>query len=168
MVLSGTGAWAQSHPGARYGARDPAVCASTKDPSKGALSAAQAQTYFLCGVTGEKEGNDVLYLISGLKIQVAPSSRPFNSWTDSVPDIDPNQPVYSIRGSYTAYTCYIPGQGGAFGFPMGKNCTRADAGGNAPFTAAGFCYKDSFGDWHCRMQPKEAPQTTAGQPAPGK
>lgn len=167
VLLTGTGLWAQSHPGVPYGTRDPAVCPSTKEPAKGALSNDQARAYIHCGFNGEREGNDTIYLLSSLKIEVAPSSRPFNQWTDAAPDIDPKQPVYTIRGSYIAYICYIPGQGGAFGQAMGKNCIRMDAG-DAPLHAAGFCYRDSFNDWHCRKQPTDVVKQTAAQPAPGR
>jgi hypothetical protein len=167
VALSGTGVWAQSHPGAPYGARDPAVCKSTKDPVNGAPTVEQAKAYVLCGVSGEKEAGGYLYLISELKIEVAASSRPYNSWTDSTPDIDPHQPVYNIRGSYVSYQCTHPSQGGGFGLPAGQNCIRYDAGSNAPLRATGFCYKDSFADWHCKIKPidVERPMKT-GQPAP--
>ena len=168
LALTAAGAWAQSHPGAPYGARDPAVCASTKDPVKGAPTAEQAKAYFLCGMTGEKETGGYLYLISDLKIDVAASSRPYLAWTDSTPDIDPKQPVYSIRGSYAIYQCMHPGQGGGDSYPFGKNCNRTDAGGNAPLRATGICYKDAFADWHCFMHATDVPHETPGQPAPGK
>jgi hypothetical protein len=167
VMLGGPGIWAQSHPGAPYAARDPAVCPSTKEPAKGAPTVEQAKAYFLCGVTGEKEAGGYLYLTSELTIEVAPSSRPFNAWTDSTPDIDPKQPVYSIRGSYVSYQCSHPSVNGGFGLPAGKNCVRYDAGSNAPLRATGICYKDAFADWHCKMQPKDVPRPMpTGQPAP--
>jgi len=168
VVLSGTGMGAEPHPGAPYGARDPAVCSSTKDPVKGAPSAAQAKAYFLCGLTGEKETGGYLYLISDLKVDVAGSSRPYNAWTDSTPDIDPKQPVYAIKGSYSLYQCMHPGQGGGNSYPIGKNCNRTDAGGNTPLRAAGICYKDSFAEWHCYMHITDAPLDTLGVAAPAR
>jgi hypothetical protein len=166
--LGGTGVWAQSHSGAPYGARDPHVCGSTKDPVKGAPTAEQAKGYFLCGMTGERQVGGYLYLESDVKIEVAASSRPYNSWTDSTPDIDPKQPVYSIRGAFSAYQCMLPGSGGGDSYPIGKNCNRTDAGGGVPLRATGICYKDAFADWHCFMHATDAAKETPGQPAPAK
>lgn len=159
---------AESHPGAAFAARDPFVCASTKDPVKGAPTNAQATAYVRCGVSGEGVAGGYLYLMSDLKIEVAPSPRPYSAWTDSTPDIDPSQPVYPLRGSYVWYQCSHPSQGGGFGAPAGQNCVRYDAGSDAPLRATGFCYKDSFAEWHCKIKPTDVmrPNKT-GQPAPG-
>lgn len=158
---------AQTHLGAPYGARDPDVCASTKSPASGAPTVAQAKAYFLCGPTGEAEGNGYLYLISELKMRVAGHSRPYNSWTDATPDIDPSQPVYSVSGSFVKYQCVRPGMGGGASYPIGKNCDRVASASNTPFKATGICYKDAFADWHCKMLATEltVAQTTWG-PAP--
>lgn len=142
---------------------------STKEPVKGGPSVAQATQYVLCGVSGESEGRGYLYLISDLKIEVAPSGRPYNAWTDSTPDIDPKQPVYALRGSYVSYQCTHPAQGGGFGLPAGKNCIRYDAGSNMPLRATGFCYKDAFGDWHCKIKPIDvARPMKTGEAPPGR
>jgi hypothetical protein len=82
--------------------------ASSTEPVKGAPTVEQAKAYFVCGVTGEKEAGGYLYLTSELTLEVAPGSRPYSAWTDSTPDIDPKQPVYSIRGSYVSYQCSHP------------------------------------------------------------
>jgi hypothetical protein len=169
VVLSCTGAWAQSHPGAPYGARDPAVCGSRKAPAKGAPTIDQAKAYFFCdselAVPGTFGGNGGhLYLVSDVKLDVASSSRPFNILTDSTSAIDPAQPVYNIRGSYAKYQCMTPGSGGGGTYPFGKNCNRYDIP-----KATGMCYKDTFADWHCVFLGGDPPQVTAtGQPAPGR
>jgi hypothetical protein len=87
---------------------------------------------------------DHLYLVTEVKMEVAPTARPFNILTDPASDIDPKQPVYNIRGSYAQYQCNTPDSGGGGTFPIGKNCGRQDF-----LTAAGMCYKDTFADWHC-------------------
>ena len=166
VVCSGaTGAWAQVHPGAAYGARDPEVCTSGKNPVKGGPTAEQARAYVQCGVSGESETGQTLWLMGELKIEVAPNARPFNYYSDSTGDIDPKQPVYDLRGSYVSYQCFHPGQG----YPAGKNCVRYDAGANAPLRATGFCYKDTFADWHCKIKPIDVLRPVAtGQPPPGQ
>ena len=49
---------------------------------------------------------------------------------------------------------------------LGKNCTRFDAGGGIPLRANGFCYKDAFAEWHCKIQPIDAVKDTLDMPAP--
>jgi hypothetical protein len=169
VVLSGAGMGAESHPGAAFGARDPAICASRKDPGKGAPSAEQARTYFFCDSermdAGTYGGNGShLYLVTDVKIDVASRSRPFNPVTDTTSAIDPTQPVYNIRGSYAKYQCMTPGAGGGGTYPIGKNCNRYDLS-----NAVGMCYKDTFSDWHCVLLSGDLPKVTAtGQPAPGR
>jgi hypothetical protein len=143
VVLSGTGVWAQSHPGAPFGARDPAVCASRKAPVKGAPTVDQAKAYFYCDT---ELANGYLYLVADVKVEVAPSARAFSILTDSTGIIDPKQPIYNIRGSYTAYQCVNPASATPGQFPAGKNCNSSDV-----TNATGMCYKDSFADWHCVM-----------------
>jgi hypothetical protein len=168
MAFAGTSLWAQSHPGAEFGARDPAVCASRKSPAKGAPTVDQAKTYFSCdsegftpfvfGGSGAK-----LYLVTEVKIEVASSPRPFNILTDVDSAIDPKQPVYNIRGSYAGYWCKTPGAGGGGSYPIGKNCTRS-----AYSNAGGMCYKDTFADWHCILSTGPPPSEIPDQPAPGR
>jgi len=169
VVLGGTGAWAQSHPGALFGARDPAVCPSRKNPVKGAPTVEQAKAYFYCDsesmIPGTMGGSgDHLYLVTDVKMEVAPSSRPFNIQTDPANDIDPKQPVYNIRGSYALFSCSTPGAGGGGTYPIGKNCGRQDFA-----KAAGMCHKDTFGDWHCLFNFPGARQWGPNDlPAPGR
>jgi len=143
LILAATGAWAQSHPGAPFGARDPAVCASRKAPAKGAPTAEQAKAYFYCDT---ELVNGHLYLVADVKIEVAPKARPFNINTDTTGIIDPSQPIYNVRGSYTFYQCINPAFATPGQFPAGKNCNTSDV-----TNATGMCYKDTFGDWHCVM-----------------
>jgi hypothetical protein len=142
-IFSGTGAWAQPHPGAPYGARDPSVCASRKAPVKGAPTIDQAKAYFYCDT---ELANGYLYLVADVKIEVAPGSRPFNILTDTTGIIDPKQPIYNIRGSYSFYQCVNPAKCYSGTISARKNCNSSDVS-----NATGMCYRDSFADWHCVM-----------------
>jgi hypothetical protein len=164
VVLSGTGVWAQTHPGAIFGTRDPAVCASRKAPAKGAPTVDQAKTYFRCDT---ELLNGILYLVADVKVEVAPNSRPFNIQTDTTGIIDPAQPIYNIRGSFTKFACMNPATGSGWPppdgqWPIGKNCTHS-----AVTNATGMCYKDSFADWHCVMM-GQAAWPVPGQPPAGQ
>jgi hypothetical protein len=143
LAFAGRAGWAESHPGAVFGARDPAVCASRKAPLKGAPTVDQAKAYFYCDT---ELANGYLYLVADVKVEVAPSARPFNILTDTTGIIDPKQPIYNIRGSYTAYQCWNPASATPGQFPPGKNCSSSEVS-----NATGMCYGDSFGDWHCVM-----------------
>ncbi len=129
--------------GKKYGARDPKTCSNRKAPGRGALSPAQAIQYFTCDA--ESEWDLCLYLVTDVKIEVAPNARPFNRSTDGLvnSEIDPSQPVYNIRGSFRQYQCNYPG---AVNGAPGKNCAIYEQA-----HASGTCYKDTFGDWHWRM-----------------
>ena len=99
--------------------------------------------------------------MTNVKLEVASSSRPFNILTDPDSAIDPEQPVYNLRGSYEQYQCGTPDAGGGGSYPIGKNCTR-----HTFSNAGGRCYKDTFGDWHCVLSTGGPPTETLGQPAP--
>ena len=45
---------AQAGVGAKYGARDPAKCRSTKEPDKGAPTPEQVKRYVMCALEGEQ------------------------------------------------------------------------------------------------------------------
>jgi hypothetical protein len=134
---------AQQDAGKPYGARDPHTCASRKAPAKGAPSSAQAAEYFTCdseAITGLKQLNQV----ADVKVEVAPKGRPFSILTEPYADIDPDKPVYNIRGSFILQFCVA--LDGSIVKP-GKNCQALDE-----TNATGICYMSTFGDWHCHMQ----------------
>ena len=131
----------QAAVGGAYDAREPRTCPSRKEPSRGALSSQQAIQYFACDTEGIYVGQ--LYLATDINIDVAPKPRRFNVATDSFSGIDPSQPVFDIRGSYTRYQCSKPDSTLA---PKGRNCDLTPQP-----QATGICYKDTFSDWHCRM-----------------
>jgi hypothetical protein len=143
MLLLGS---AQAGVGTRYEARDPQTCASTKEPKSGAPSAAQATQYFICDT--EHEASQMLYLVTNVKVEVAPTGRPFNILTDSMSEIDPAQSVYNIRGGFTHYQCAPVS---AYMQNSGKNCSSYDG-----TKAKGICFKTTFGDWHCMMSDLDA------------
>ena len=131
-----------------YGTREPLTCASTKEPAKGAPSAEQAARYFRCGPTGEGVRIRSLYLMEDVKVEVG-KARPFRGGGMSggvdinMPDVDPSQPVYPIRGSFQQYQCNNPKTSIS---PEGKNCDQS----NIP-KASGVCYRTTFGDWTCTL-----------------
>lgn len=132
----------QSHPGARYGARDPRTCSSTKDPAKGAPSPAQAAQYVTCNA--EHVSGDMLFLAENVKVEIGRARR-YNPNDDlNMNDVDPSQPVYPIRGSLTGYGCNPVDN--SILHNAGKNClvTRQP-------NAKGLCYKTTFGDWKCSL-----------------
>jgi hypothetical protein len=158
VVLASTlvvGAWGQTGVEAKYGTRPLRTCASRKEPTRGAPSAQQATQYFACEAEHES-GADLLYLVSDVKVEVAPG-RPFNILTDSFDAIDVRQPVYDIRGSFTAYQCSKIGMM----YKKGQNCNS----GQQP-QAKGICYKDTFGEWHCKMLDRNAEFTKTNGPPP--
>jgi hypothetical protein len=128
--------------GARFGARDPFVCKSKKEPAQGAPSPSQARDYVKCtsenvvGSMGPK-----LYLMENVQVEIA-KGRSFQPSDLNFPDIDNSQLLYPIRGSYDWYVCHI----NEVGFPPGENCNIY----KEP-SATGYCYKTTFGDWNCTM-----------------
>jgi hypothetical protein len=133
--------------------RRPATCPSRTEPKTGAPSVEQAKMYFKCdyewlrGVDGKQDSS--VWLINDLNIKVAPVSRRttpndfyFNNRNGGTQlGMDPDKPVYDIRGSYTSYICTI-----ASWRKVGKNCDV-----NYFSNSTGICFLDTFGEWHCRM-----------------
>jgi hypothetical protein len=93
----------------------------------------------------EVESVTGLVLVANVKVEIAPR-RNFNSQVDSGhAGINPNQPVYDIRGSYTHYDCRQPGAR-ENAFARTHNCSAFEEP-----AAEGVCFKNTFGDWHCTM-----------------
>ncbi|MBZ5604606.1 MAG: hypothetical protein LAO79_20080 [Acidobacteriia bacterium] len=130
--------------GARYATREPRACKSRKDP----LTAESARAYFICDA--ETEGATSLVLVTKVKIEIAPA-RSFNPTTDAAHQgIDPKQPVVDIRGSFTHYDCRQASPGDN-AFARTHNCSAFDEP-----AAHGICYRNTFGDWRCRMHDLQA------------
>jgi hypothetical protein len=153
MLLAGSGAVAQKGVGSRFETRDPYSCGSRKEPAKGGPSPEQAKQYFVCEdehvVKGGTPENDQLWLDTNVTVEVG-RGRPFNIGTDSgcalCTEIDPAQPVYPIRGTYTQWACGSLHPCCTVGVARGANCARAENP-----VAKGMCFKTTFGDWHCVM-----------------
>jgi len=140
----GSAAAMQSRPtgpnGGKFGTREPATCPNRKAPP----SAANAKQYFVCDWEANLHPLEI-DLVGDVTIELA-SPRPFNFSQDSnYPGIDVRSAVYDARGKYTSYIC--TGVSPLLNdFANTHNCNAF------PYpTAAGLCYKDNFGDWHCRM-----------------
>lgn len=134
--------------GRRYGTRDPRTCPSRTAPAHGAPSAEQARQYVVCELE-RADGNNPILLVTNVKVQVAPVPHPPNMLIRelSAATIDPREPVWDIRGSFTSYRCdALSGLIGQNDFARTHNCwvSEQDA-------ATGYCYKDTFADWHCGL-----------------
>jgi hypothetical protein len=124
--------------GARYGTREPRTC----EERKAALSTQLAKDLFICD--SEHEFGGQLYLVSDVNLSLS-SPRPYDRRQDAAKlGIDPAQPVYDIRASYSNYQCRpIPID---HDNPLDRNCDQYKLS-----DAAGGCYKNTTGEWHCLM-----------------
>jgi hypothetical protein len=134
--------------GAAYGAPGPRRCASTTQPTKGAIGPAEARAYVICGAEGVT--GSTLMLQAKVVVQVA-KGRPYIHVTDSLQAIDTSQLVYDIRGTSVRYACAA--RGGVL--PDSKLCT----GTETPHDE-GKCYRTTFGDWRCTWGDFTAPVST--------
>ena len=127
--------------GAKYGARDPLILVSKKEPLTGAPSAEQARAYMISCWECEKGGfAPELYLTENVKLEIS-KGRPATA-DDGQTGIDVKEPVYDVQGSYTYYRCYPIN----LAHPKGKNCDKIELP-----NASGVCYKTTFGEWKCYM-----------------
>lgn len=138
--------------GKKFNTREPRTCPSRKEPTRGAISASQAALYVQC--REEQPVSDLeVGLVENIKVEVG-KPRPYLRLSDMRPtDIDPSQPVYPLRGSYTHYRCQ--------GSPP-KNCTSYDL-----VNASGLCWKTSFGDWSCALSGSSLVNYKFHVPGPG-
>jgi hypothetical protein len=146
ILLMALSAHADESVGAKFGSRDPRICATRTE----ALSAATAKQYFICDsefTVGPNASGESIYLVSDVTVQLG-KPRPFSPDTDTFGfaadnSIDPSQPVVPIRGSFNEWVC---GKLGQINAAPGKSCNLT----SNPH-AVGICFKNSFGDWHCTM-----------------
>ena len=94
---------------AQYGARNPASCASRKEPARGGPSAAQAIKYFTCDneYACDWAYRHELHLVSDVKAEIG-TGRRFDITADhptSSEGINPAELVYPIKGSFVSWTC---------------------------------------------------------------
>ena len=146
---------AQNGVGAKYGARDPQTC--TPDKS-GALTLDSARRLFTC--SSEQLTGDYLYLITDLNLEMG-ASRKGNPRSDTYDDLDPNAPVYPIRGSFTRYQCSRQFNLDASHSNVGTNCNAYPQP-----KAQGICYRTTFGDWKCKMFDRVTDSSTAKMHVP--
>lgn len=138
-VFSST--FAQTGNGAKYGSRELTICADTKVPAKGAITAELAAKYARC--TYEKADGNSIGLLEDLKIQVG-GAVPFSRKTyPYASDVEPTTLVYPLRGSYKNYLCDAVSDASE---NRGANCTVF-----ANTKAEGVCWKTTFGDWWCAI-----------------
>jgi hypothetical protein len=139
------------------------TCPSRVNPKNGTLSLEQAKTYFVCdfeALNGNRGENYSAYVfVDNLQLDIAPKSRPTNDTDLKLgyrEDIDLQQFVYPIRVSYTKYICntYTPGSSSE-----GKNCITADDQG------VGICFRNTFGDWHCKANYRESNNRRGAPPS---
>jgi hypothetical protein len=134
--------------GAKYGTREPRACGSRKAPTHGAPSAEQAKQYVTCELE-RGDGERPLLLVTNVKVQVAPVSHPANGVVQVIAaaTLDPRQPIWDIRGSFTSYQCTaLASLISQNDFARTHNCWVAEQP-----SATGYCWKDTFADWHCGM-----------------
>ncbi len=124
--------------GAKYGSRDPQICADAKAPTKGAMTAALATKYVICAQ--EHISGEYLHLVDDVIVQVGggvpyePRNFPNRA------DIAPKSTVYPLRISFKSYMCSAI----SAAVIKGHNCAVSERP-----KATGFCTKTTFGDWYC-------------------
>jgi hypothetical protein len=143
--------------GAAYGSRDPYRCSSTALPKTGAIDAAMARQYIVCG-TEQGDAADPFWLLENVKVEVGKGVVPKGTYYVPRADQDPNAKDYAIRGSLDRYLCSKVRPGTLSGSP-GKNCALWHE-----TNASGDCYRTTFGDWKCYFH-GTGPQM-ANQPPP--
>jgi hypothetical protein len=133
----------------QYQSRAPRICSKVKSPPSEAVAAVLVQC------TMEADSLFGVGLVQDVKLEIG-KSRKFVYQTDAgLTGIDLNAPVYPLQGSYTSYLCKtITNQ-----TPAGKNCIKSVVP-----AASGWCYRNSFGDWMCRMQGAPPKMEAAGPP----
>ena len=147
---------AQQGVGAKFGTRDPRVCASTKAPGK-VLDLKTATAAVLCYTELVSSSQSHIYLVDDLKIEIAPKGRPYNPRVDLMSGIDVDMPVYAIRGSFVSHQCAPLSDILA---NAGKNCHRYQQ-----TQATGTCSKTTFGEWKCSFMDLSA-RPEIGVPPP--
>jgi hypothetical protein len=152
--------------------RRPRTCTSRLSPKKGALNAEQAKMYFICDAEKwhgtEVQGSSFFRLVDVQQIQVAPVPRKATfddiDWGRKISAINTNLPVYDIRGTYISYACfggvmeYESVRGRIIKKEKGKDCHI-----NQNTNREGFCFRNTFGDWHCVLD-KSYTNTVRGIP----
>ena len=143
--------------GARYATREPRTC----DNHRATITSTDAKELFICDA--EHEFGGTLYLVSDVSLLVS-NSRPYSASEDSGKvGIDTKQQVFDISATYNNYQCsQIPSS--FTDYPGARNCNEFKM-----TNAAGSCYKNTAGEWHCLMydfHPAATATATATNVAP--
>lgn len=137
--------------GAAYGAREPVVCASRSEPTRGKPTTTQAAQHLKCTTEGVADGS--LYLLEDIAVSAVGEGEMFDETYFT--DLDTSHLVYPIRGSLVRYECRRQRDNN-----VGTNCVS-----HVEANASGYCYKANVGNWDCNMADL-VQQTTAGVPPP--
>jgi hypothetical protein len=95
------------------------------------------------------DGSRPLFLVTKVQVQVAAVSHPPNLLVKEITaaTMDPREPIWDIRGSFTLYRCdALASLIAQNDFARTHNCWVSEQP-----KATGYCYKDTFGDWHCGL-----------------
>ena len=125
--------------GGEYNAREPARCADRTQPADGPPMGEQLLEHLRCTMEGIGDGR--LYLIENLSAEVTGDGRAFDPQNDYYDDIDEDGLIYPISGSLLRYNCEVVTSAN-----NGANCETYEED-----MATGVCYKETSGNWYCRM-----------------
>jgi hypothetical protein len=125
--------------GGEYGAREPSRCADRTQPADGAPAGEQLLEHLRCTMEGIGDGR--LYLIENLTAEVTGEGRAFDPQNDYYDNIDREALIYPISGSLLRYNCDV-----VTAANNGASCETYEED-----AASGVCYKETSGDWNCRM-----------------
>ena len=129
--------------GARFGSHNPRTCPQGSLSGGKAPTVTQATMSIVCNTEGPYIDNSLI-LLSEVTVQIGQGRSYTESNLFDVTDADVHAQVYPIRGSLKKFICSpLPPLGI---FPAGQQCSMFPAA-----SAAGVCYKNTFGDWHCSM-----------------
>jgi hypothetical protein len=134
---------AEAQTGAKYGTRDPAVCRSKTEPTKGAPTPAQAFQYWQCKKEKGVDTRYNIYLYENARLEVG-KGRPYQVSDMNLSAIDPSLSVYPVRGTFDVYQCQDPAH-------MAAPAPRRNCNLHENVDATGVCYKTTFGDWDCEI-----------------
>jgi hypothetical protein len=130
---------AQSGIGTEYGARPPAICPDRTQPTEGALNGEQLLFHLRCTMEGIGDGR--LYLAENMTAEITGEGRAHDPQRDYFENIDASALIYPISGSLLRYNCHVLN-----GRNAGTSCETF-----LEEDATGACFKETNGNWVCRM-----------------
>ncbi|MEE8439567.1 MAG: hypothetical protein V3S07_08250 [Micropepsaceae bacterium] len=130
---------AQTGIGTEYGSRAPAICPDRTQPTEGAPNEEQLLYHLRCTMEGIGDGR--LYLAENMIAEISGEGRAHDPQRDYYDNIDTSALIYPISGSLLRYNCHV-----LDGTNEGTSCETF-----LEEEANGACYKETNGDWVCRM-----------------